>query len=1507
MEMSYPGGIAAKHGDRYEARWTIRCLLDLLRGNAESIELEPVGWEGEGVEFVVVRGEQREYHQVKRRGRGRWTLAALSDEGVLSTFSAKLRTGGSTRFVSEQDANELRILTERARLADDLSDFLGRHVAADKWADAFRVVASRFDMSEQEAFDALRRIHVTVIDENELVTINEAWVEPLIAGVPADNLAILADIVRDTVPGRLNASKVWTLLREKYNKTSSQWRQDQDLRERVGELTATYLNPLCGVRLKAPVERIQAVEVRASLEDDTLDGVLLTGTAGSGKSDLLWQTISALSSDSWNVLCLRADQLEPSRTVVELGAQLGLPGSPVGVLAAISSPATPSLLVIDQLDAVSLASGRVTGLWDSLYALICRAKSMPGMKVLIACRQFDVDNDHRMRALTSNEHKLNVVSLPPLDSAQINQAVSGMGLDPMKLDDKRRALLAVPLHLTLLEAIAQESDALSFDSITDLFARYWRRKQRDTDIHAGRRVQWATVIDAATGYMSDRLRLSVPTVELDNKGLLDDVEALASEHVLVKDGSAYRFFHEGFFDYAFARTYLRTGRTICDLLVSGEQDLFRRAQVRQLLAQERDSNNQAYIASLTEIMTRPDIRFHIKQLTVAWLVSIHEPTREEVIALAGVLADPEISGSQNVLIWRVFGQLPWFDAALSQGLMDRWLSDANSAIVDVVVQLLGTVVNERPEQVINLILSHDDGSERWTERIAYIVRFSDVHTRRDLFDMLLDVVKREAFVGAGDHDAWLYGHELPSEQPAWAAELMNLLLQRANERARGQGERHALTGGASIQHEHSAMEYVTKLADASPDTFLAVVLPFMTNIIDSDLDESTEDYDDRLPADRVWSYRLSLEAYTFADTLLVSARAALGRLAAEQHTAFMKWACELRGRRDDTSQYLLYYGLLGNPSEFADFTAEVLVEGNWRFRADEEGEGFWITNRLLSAIAPRLTSTRIQRLEQAIIGFTTWYERTPGGIQGRGRAELWLLAGLSTGAISEKASKRLGELERKFPQNQPEKPQGIIAGFVRSPIDIESARRMSDEDWLRAINKHRERWEDKRSADLIGGADQLATVLQEMTQREPDRFAQLGLRFPRDTVETYVEHLVLGLCRPDSEVVPAAFGSVVALCRYIDEWPSRPATRWTPRLLAKYASEDMPDDLCALVVRIATDDPDPQQDVWKIEATGGRAYYGGDIHGAGMNSARGAAAEAIAELVVAAEGRADFLAPAVAALCSDPITAVRSCAAFAVHGLMRWRRDKAVENLLVLVQDNEDRLLATNPVQRVMIDAMATHWDRVRPVVERMLASEDDEARDAGGALASIAGLDESDAGDLLAQALADGDARIRKGVAKVLAARAIASRYRDRCTAGLRRLFEDEDAEVRQEAAKVFWRVRDRQLAELDDVAHAFLASQAFDVNYHHFLHALKVSTADVVDLVLATADRMVSSYGRRLGDLRESIGGDSRYLSDLVLQVLGTLDADRAKINQALDVLDVMLEAGVWGVTEAIETVER
>src|SRR4051812_14073380 len=92
--MTLPGGTSDKLGNRYEGRWTVRCMLRILDETADSIRLEPPGVEGEGVEFWLRTGNTRDFHQVKRQvaGRGRWSLSLLKREGVLAAFRSKLQS-----------------------------------------------------------------------------------------------------------------------------------------------------------------------------------------------------------------------------------------------------------------------------------------------------------------------------------------------------------------------------------------------------------------------------------------------------------------------------------------------------------------------------------------------------------------------------------------------------------------------------------------------------------------------------------------------------------------------------------------------------------------------------------------------------------------------------------------------------------------------------------------------------------------------------------------------------------------------------------------------------------------------------------------------------------------------------------------------------------------------------------------------------------------------------------------------------------------------------------------------------------------------------------------------------------------------------------------------------------------------------------------------------------------------------------------------------------------------
>ena len=114
--------------------------MKVLNGEAGSISLEPVGDDGQGVEFTVAAPTGTEYHQVKRQrtGRGVWSLVALQGEGVLGNFYQKLDIqAAETVFVSTHAAHPIDELADRARAAASWKEFENWFLASDEWSRNF--------------------------------------------------------------------------------------------------------------------------------------------------------------------------------------------------------------------------------------------------------------------------------------------------------------------------------------------------------------------------------------------------------------------------------------------------------------------------------------------------------------------------------------------------------------------------------------------------------------------------------------------------------------------------------------------------------------------------------------------------------------------------------------------------------------------------------------------------------------------------------------------------------------------------------------------------------------------------------------------------------------------------------------------------------------------------------------------------------------------------------------------------------------------------------------------------------------------------------------------------------------------------------------------------------------------------------------------------------------------------------------------------------------------------
>lgn len=553
--MARAGGEADKFGNSYEGAWTIFHMLLVLVGRAQAITVEDVGELGEGSEFTLTslhHGD--EAHQVKRKQgtANGWTPRRLNDEGVLQAARKHVEQGRQFHFISMIPAPKVDDLADYARRSASVEAFLADWLKVDDLKTEFTYLSGDVYGSDQVAWQTLRGIWTHCQDEDGLRRMIDALAGLLLAGAPAKPAALsLGDLAIQNLGVRLTAAVIEERLAE-YELSRAQLVGNPTVVQSVDAVLTSWKTSVERDLLEPAIARGESIQLSAALRSNDTRVTMVVGAAGAGKSCVLWQSVQELEAEGWPVLAFRLDRLESLASTAEVGEKLGLGVSPVTALAAVAAGGA-CLLVIDQLDAVSFASGRIPSGFHTMVDLIQEAAAFPQMRVLLACRAFDVDNDYRIRQLVADK-LVGRLEVHPLADDQVNAAVDAMGPPAAQLTAKQRSLLTSPLNLVLLSAIADEPDALAFESAGGLLAAYWDRKRRDCVNHRPQSPpRYEAVIGALANAMSERQQLMARISVLDVDNLTADAEVLASEHVLVQDGRRYAFFHESFFDYAFAR------------------------------------------------------------------------------------------------------------------------------------------------------------------------------------------------------------------------------------------------------------------------------------------------------------------------------------------------------------------------------------------------------------------------------------------------------------------------------------------------------------------------------------------------------------------------------------------------------------------------------------------------------------------------------------------------------------------------------------------------------------------------------------------------------------------------------------------------------------------------------------------------------------------------------------------------------------------------------------------
>ncbi len=959
--MTLPGGPADKLGNRYETWWTVSELVRMLHGDTNAIRIEVPGVDK--AEFVVTAGASREFHQVKRNHpTGRWSLAELLADGTMSAIGNTL-VGNQNRFVfaSGSGARELDDLSEAAHNAESVAEAEDIFFGAKKRRRRLEKLRECWGCDVPTAIERLKRIQLHTIDERQLKEKVRWGVEALFLADPHAVMAELRAMVADAVHSTIAREHLVQQLASRGH-LLRRLTSPESAGIAVRDATDHYL---IGARQRLIRHKLiprAAADALLSRLAGAEPISVVTGGAGAGKTACVVQIVDELRAKGSPVLAFRLDRHLSASSTTDLGHRLNLEGSPAFMLAAAARAAgRPSVLIVDQLDAVSTMPGRSSAAFDLVEHLVHETRgtrTQTSIHTVVVCRAFDWNNDYRLRQLVPESQ--DPIDVTELTVDEVREVLDGEGFDPTLFKHRQIELLRLPQNLYLfLEIDFGASYNLTFDTATDLYRRYWEEKRQSTSARATPSPdEWMPVIKTVCNEMTTTQRLAVPKEVLDtvSSGYLDQ---MASEGVLTFDGRRYGFGHESFFDYCFARLFVKRSDTVVSFLSASEQHLFRRAQVRQVLTYLRDADFERYVRELRALLADAGIRPHIKDLALALLAEVTDP-REQEWAIWEQWTTPALAGEDDTRhpdklsarAWQRFRTAPlWFEFADRLGVVERWLASDNSRLVDAVAaDYLRIHQRHAPERVADLLAPYADQGGPWALRLRWLMQGADLHTSRRFFDLFLHLLDNGVLDEARGPIAMnstfrALLHTLGKNRLEWVPEVLARRLRRrlAVIRLAGKEPRSGeLLGDARV-----ASATFLALAEQVPAAFVEHVLPVILQISDTAL---TGDKPPR--RDAVWTELIRTEYPDGEDACLSGLATALGALARNETNDLQDVITDLRSRDTHVSNHLLLALYRGRAVRYADEALSLLCAEPWRFECGFSDSPCWCAVETIRVLIP---------------------------------------------------------------------------------------------------------------------------------------------------------------------------------------------------------------------------------------------------------------------------------------------------------------------------------------------------------------------------------------------------------------------------------------------------------------------------------------------------------------------------------------------------------------------------
>ncbi len=503
--------------------------------------------------------------------------------------------------------------------------------------------------------------------------------------------------------------------------------------------------------------------IRSPLGEKEAPVVLLVGGAGCGKTVILKDVYLKLKETDIPVIGLKADRYY-AESITDLQNKIDLEDSFEKVVRTLSQVSERVVILIDQIDALSQSLSAKREYLDAYNLLVRKLITIDRVRVIISVRAYDLDYDSELK-FYKNQKSFKVGLL---EQEQVMSVLAKLKIREAEVPIELFHLLRIPHHLNVFCKIYDaQTNLRSITTLHDLYDSLWAQqvvKIPNTSRASVEKCQDLIFAVAEQMYRQQKISTSAQPFLIE---FTDEMEYLKSCNIVSVVNEEIHFFHQTFFDFAFAKQFVQNGRSITIYLKENHQGLFIRSSLKMIIGFLREQNHKAYLKSLDTIFFSKQYRFHIKLMFLNLLGFEETPTSEEIqLVKSKILQHKELKQpfmeSVNSSGWLDYliesGELQklltidnyWYDKLLSKdwlgakkvnALFKRWikyqsLQERWDEKVNTLFQILVRQLPKKRKTVCEFLLycPEFDGKQRFVFRVLYHLKKWDIQEAFQLFE-----------------------------------------------------------------------------------------------------------------------------------------------------------------------------------------------------------------------------------------------------------------------------------------------------------------------------------------------------------------------------------------------------------------------------------------------------------------------------------------------------------------------------------------------------------------------------------------------------------------------------------------------------------------------------------------------------------------------------------------------------------------------------------------------------